>query len=51
MIYIIAFKLKNGLPVASRLLRYPAAWHRTEALANARFTLGNGWSLTVKGRS
>lgn len=49
MVYVIAFKMENGLPVASRMLRYPATWCRLDAKANARFVLGREWELSVKG--
>lgn len=50
MKYIVAFKMENGLPVASRMIRYSASWDNEECKANARFILGNGWTVSLRVR-
>ena len=50
MKYVVAFKMENGLPVASRMIRYSASWANEECKANARFVMGLGWSISLRVR-
>ena len=50
MYYAIVFKMKDGHPVSSRMLRFPASWDRWEVIAHCRFMYGKDASITVRRR-
>lgn len=48
MKYAIVFKMENGLPVSSRMLRFSAVWYDTEIMAHCKMLFGKDASITIR---
>lgn len=46
----VIFTMKDGLPVSSRMLRFPAAWDRYDVIAYCKFMYGKDAAITVRQR-
>lgn len=46
----IVFKMKDGLPVSSRKIRFPASWDRLEVIAHCKFIFGKDAAISVRQR-
>lgn len=50
MKYAIVFKMKDGLPISSRMLRFSASWHNSEIQAFCKFHFGKHASITIRNK-
>lgn len=46
----IIFAMKDGLPVSSRMLRFPASWDKLDVIAHCKFIYGKHASITIRSR-
>ena len=46
----IVFKIENGLPVSSRMIRFSPSWHRLEVIAHCKFVFGKDAYISVRRR-